>query len=116
MTAALRRSRTIRPSLAQIISATVLSQTGCTILDEKPTPTCMDPSPTCHALCAQETPRPQPIYCEQTMPLQDRFLLILATKSCNEWRESLQPSSGTTLTIRPQDVGITPTKKDPCYY
>lgn len=116
MTAALRRSRTIRPWLARLISATVLSQTGCTILDETPAPTCMDPSPECQALCAQDTIWPEPIGCERTTPRQVQFRAILITRRCNQWRELLQPVSGINLKIKPQDVGITPTRKEPCYF
>lgn len=116
MTAARRRSRTIRPSLAQIISATVLSQAGCTIFDEKPTQTCMDPSPECQALCASEDRRPQLINCMRTTPLQNQFVNTINAKTCNQWREELQPISGPALKITPEMIGITPIKKDPCYY
>jgi hypothetical protein len=116
MTAALRRSRTIRPSLAQIISATVLSQAGCTIFDERPRPTCMDPSPTCQALCASEDESPHLINCSRTTPLQNQFVNTVNSKNCNQWRELLQPVSGIPLIIEPQMIGITPTKKEPCYY
>lgn len=116
MTAALRRSRTIRPWLAQLISATVLSQTGCTILDETPAPTCMDPSPECQALCAPEDETPKLIYCSRTTPLQNQFVSTVNAKNCDQWRELLQPVSGINLIIVPEKVGITPIKKDPCYY
>lgn len=76
----------------------------------------MEPSPECQALCVQSVPFPQPIGCERTTPLQNRFRDILGTKRCNEWREQLQPNDDNSFIIKPQMVEITPTKRQPCHY
>lgn len=116
MTEALHCSRMIYLSLAQIISATVLAQAGCTKPDEAPAQTCVDPSPTCQAVCGFEDTWPQLIGCTRTLPLQNEFVNMVSSKTCHEWREVLQPVSGIPLVISPERIGITPIIKDPCHY